>query len=332
MKRFIALILAAVLALPSVGVPTVALSAARFHAFCPGGVPSKEELARRMDASVRADPTGHTPLAGCRANPIQFLEAFRQGNDPGAGPQDIRDIGRYIREDLVPVTVEQGIQYYSSCIRGRSRGADDVIMRCQPQMIPANVQVFADRHTSRMVLKLDCANPGLVPVAPAPDPCAYDRFHVGSDTEKRAHVFTWGPGGTSDRCWGYRRVGESEWRDITPSCPRGPCSATGADRRVAPRQRTFTGTIEGLTPGDYEIRVERQAFAENDESRLGVCLENELPDRPRGRISSYTAVLGPTHYQLEGERWVARVAYTDSDVPEGTTQTQPGGVYFYQTR
>lgn len=171
----------------------------------------------------------------------------------------------------------------------------------------------------------------ITPPPPAPDPCAYIRFSVRSPDEVRAHVPVYG-GGTSDRCYGYRKVGQSDWQDITPGCPRGPCNMSGADRMVAPRARTFTGTIEGLTPGEYEIRVERAAFAENDDARLGVCLENRQPGAPGGRMSSYTAVLGPTHYRLEGGRWVARIAYTDADVPEGVTQVEPGGVYFYQTR
>lgn len=331
MKRILSLILALALALPpSMGAVASANAAATshaFHAFCRGGVPSKEELARRMAASIRAQPNGTRDLERCEANPNQYLYAFQQA-DPEAGLTTIAQLPAYIRS-LVPMRPETNVQYYSSCVRGRTLGTDDVIMNCQPQTIAADVPIYGNPVTGRMTLKLTCANPGIVPVAE--DPCAYIRFHVGSPDEVRAHVPIYG-GGTSDRCFGYRKVGESTWNDIIPGCPNSPCDMRAVDRVAAPRERSFTGTIENLTPGDYELRVERSAFAENDGARLGVCLENRLGG-PRGRrVSSYTPLVRPEDYRMTNGHLIATIAYSDADLPSGVRENDPGGIFFYRTR
>lgn len=164
-KRF-CIALALLLAVP------VAAHAAPFHAFCPrGGTPS--ELYSKLDASLKADPTGHQKLAGCHANPLQFLHAFRLA-DPNEHEHltSLETMLIYVRDDLVVSHVSSSVRFYSSCLRGKSSGGDDVIMQCDPQTIQPRVRVYENKRTKQVVLKGDCLNPGLTPVAAVESPCA----------------------------------------------------------------------------------------------------------------------------------------------------------------
>ncbi len=259
-------------------VPTDADAATRqlhYHAFCPQGA-TPESLARGMEESLKTDPTGRTKLAGCYANPNQFLYAFQQG-DPEAQLSRTEDLPRYLREDLERVTPPTDIEYYSSCVRGKSNGTDDIIMSCDPQRIPHGAAVYANKHTGRIVLMGKCANPGLVPVKRAP--CAYVYYYVGENGISPIATFGTPTVAEEAECpisvqgpvAHYTVFQKTGYRPLREEAPN-PCS--WQDIIVAlnlPIHRT--GCIR-VAKGWYAVRVPAR-FAQTEELRVVICLKTD---------------------------------------------------------
>ncbi|MDB5195414.1 MAG: hypothetical protein JWO84_598 [Parcubacteria group bacterium] len=308
-----------------------------FYAFCKGGVPSKDELVRRMRKSLDADRNGMQKLEGCHANPVQFLEAFRQG-DPEAGLTHVSQLVVYI-DGLVEMTPDRDTVYYSSCVMGKTNGPEDVKPKCQPQKIAAGVKVYGNPKTHRMTLKLDCANPGLVPVAPPS--CDLIVFEVRREGEHRSHHPVYGPAEDAT-CHGYQKVALTadggirllgDRGEFAPGClDRMPsCSYEGADAAARPRVRTFDGTIDALKPGFYAVRVSHH-FSTNVANALGICVEFTDPETGEW-TTSFTAIVRTVDYKTRpnGQR-VARVAYQENELPAGVRENDPGGLYLWPAR
>ncbi len=336
MKRFTALASFVLALLLSFGVVEAA-QASMFHAFCKGGVPSKEILVTRMEKSYAANHDGSVKLEGCQANLVQFFKAFKEGDPTATNLVSVADVAAYTSK-LKLMTPERDIKYFSSCVKGQSAGPEDVVMNCQPQFIKASVQVYGNPVTGRMTLKLDCANPGLVPVSPPP--CDLIVFEVRQTGERRSHHPVYGPG-EDVKCHGYVKVALKggtirllgNGGEIAPGCldQMPSCSYDGADEYAAPRQRTADGTIDGLTPGFYAISVSR-GFSSNPANALGICVEYVDPVNGE-RSTSFTAIVRDIDYKKmsNGQR-VARVAYQDTELPTGVRENDPGGLYLWKAR
>ncbi len=322
MKRITALLASVVLALPPlVGAPGTAEATTHpYHAFCPGGLPSIGELTTRMTESLRLDSTGHRPLRGCVANPIQFLAAFRQGDPESEHLGDFAQMLRFLREDVERFEVDHSIEYYSSCVRGHSREADDVFMQCQPQRIAAGVQVFRDRITGRIVVKLDCVNPGLSPVAPPP--CAFVVFRTTADDD-------------------VVNVGAMAATDITPqeeaACPigvQGPLQNGAFTERAyrpldqvrdedcdfaavasALQMRVHSRGCLRVTPGWYSVRVPVR-FAHDASLRLVLCKTEH-----DGTTSCGMGVEPPEYHAQRDRKEVAIVWNSEAEARASSVRT-----------
>lgn len=294
--------------------PTGALAATGqppYHAFCPqGGTP--ETLARGLEEAIKADPTGRTNVKGCYANPNQFLYAFQQG-DSEARLTRIEDLPRYLREDLERVKPSPDIEYYSSCVRGKSSGTDDVIMSCDPQRISATEAVYANKHTGRIVLKGKCLNPGLVPVKP--NPCAYVYYYVpesgvspiatyGTPTvaeEAECPISVQGPASA------YSAIKKDGYRPLKEEAPN-PCNWEDITRTLKlPLHRT--GCIR-VAPGWYAVRVPAR-FAKTEALRVVVCLKTDT-----GHSVNGMGVLPNEYHTLADGSQVAIIWPSEKLVPQ----------------
>jgi hypothetical protein len=186
MKRSIALFLSAILVLPPLGAPSMAFAAPRGHAFCKGGLPGKEELAKRLTESLAKDASGMTPLRGCVASPVQFLEAFRKG-DQQRHDLTLATLVRFVHEDLEKTEIDHSIKWTSSCVKDGGHGPDAVIMHCVVETVKPGTLVYKDKVTNTIVIKFDCVNPGLAPAEPIP--CAFVRVAVPRPTKLTQLVF-----------------------------------------------------------------------------------------------------------------------------------------------
>lgn len=299
--------------------PTDARAATRqapYHAFCPnGGTP--ESLATLIEESLKADATGRTKLKGCYANPNQFLYAFQQG-DPEARLARVTELSRYLREDLVRVTPPTDVDYYSSCVRGKSSGVDDVIMSCDPQRIPRSEAVYANKHTGRIVLKGKCLNPGLVPVKPSP--CAYVYYYV--DTAGISPIATYGkptiaeeaecPISVQGPALSYGALRKGGYRPLAAEAPN-PCNWQDITAALKlPLHRT--GCIR-VAPGWYAVRVPIR-FAKSQELRVVICLKAD-----DGASTMAMGVLPNEYHPRDDRSPVATIWENQSVVPAPRANT-----------
>ncbi|HYE23016.1 MAG TPA: hypothetical protein VEA92_01020 [Candidatus Paceibacterota bacterium] len=153
----------ALVALPTqfVGASAVMAMEPAGQSFCPDGIESGEELARKLDASLAIDPQGSRPLEGCHANPIEFLVAFNAA-DRQEGLTHVNQLPAYARK-LVPVEVDRTLEYQSSCIRVMSGGRRAVEMGCVTRSLRRGEVIYMNPDTQTKVLWSGCANPGFAP-------------------------------------------------------------------------------------------------------------------------------------------------------------------------
>lgn len=180
LRNITAILMAVAMAIPSVGVPSLADARPLGHRFCQNGVRDNNDLADRLAEARRLEIQNHEAagsrnLRGC-TNGIKFLAAFRNGTpEVAAELTDIEALIRYLREGTEVVTVTEDTRFMSSCHRGNTADASDVVMRCQPESL-RGVRVLRDKRSGRYVMVLRCANPGLSPLAPPG--CGYVWVHV----------------------------------------------------------------------------------------------------------------------------------------------------------
>lgn len=193
--------------------------AARGNAFCPGGVPGgAKELQARMEAALKADPTGRTvKLKNCHATPEVFLVAFQQAS-PKAGLTQVSQLPEYLSK-LRPVEVDRTLVYRLSCVNGTQ-----VIMACEDRKLYDGEVVYAD-HTGEKVLPSGCANPGVLPpieeiAVTATVRCVEARIPV---KRGKTHAIRWATAGSApisqadmDKCFEYLLPGETTWTKQWP--------------------------------------------------------------------------------------------------------------------
>jgi hypothetical protein len=239
-----------------------------YLAFCPNGA-KPLVLARKVEEAWKADSTGRTKLAGCHANIVQFIEAFNQG-DPDAHITGVPSLLKYLRNDLVLTTVPHDVKFYSSCLYGRSSGPEDVFLKCDPQIIPANSPVYANKHTGRPVFKVKCANPGIVPVKPLPPPpkppCVTISFNARVGGWVKPDI-----GPVKPSVCNAQKQGNGPW-----VAWHGECTSCGYMYRVTDERQTFRF--------DRSVVETEVSFCRLSEHRtVSSCKVRVLPEHWKGR-------------------------------------------------
>lgn len=138
----------------------MAQAAPQWHSYCPDA-PSQQELARRMEESVRIKPDGTRRLDKCYATPVQFLHSFRQV-DPDAVKDgrldDVTELGAYVKW-LVPRSYLASMEYVSACVKGLSSGIEDVKLDCEQRTLKRGETLLVNPTTGKPILMGNCANP-----------------------------------------------------------------------------------------------------------------------------------------------------------------------------
>ena len=192
------------------------------RSFCPGGIRSNEELARKLDASLAADPSGNRRLQGCNANAMQFLVAFQEA-DPDEGLANVSQLPAYVRR-LTPMEVDRTIEHRTSCLQERPGGVVAVVMACVTREVRAGETIYGNPRTGAKVLWSGCANPGFSPsldITIVAENCIRVRAPTGPvGTRLRAAYI--GPRLLSSRCHALQL---SSWEervyDFPEECPMG---------------------------------------------------------------------------------------------------------------
>lgn len=120
------------------------------HAFCQEGLGSPEELASKMDRSLAIDPTGNRALEGCRANPLDFLDAWKYEQ---TGVTQVSELPAFVRR-FVEVETEPGLVIPSACIRSDGNG---VVIKCENRQRHPGEKVYGIGGVA--FLLEDCVNP-----------------------------------------------------------------------------------------------------------------------------------------------------------------------------
>lgn len=338
-KRLTTLLMSVALALPPmVGAPVTTTAATphlQYHKFCKDGVADNHDLSRRLHDARKADPTGHAKPDRCQANVLQFVAAFQE-----AAPEEhvtIENVAEFVENGTKMVQLTEDITFYSSCVKGHSPEADDVVMRCgQPQTLKKGTWVIASIKTGKKLVKLDCGNVGFT--LTFRPPCDLVVFESRDAGIKRSHHPIYGPVVRDAVCHGIVKVERDSNgnynvidtpRDITPGCiDRTPsCSYEGADRMAAPRRRSFDGTFNGLAPGLWAELVP-QAFSGNPDNAFGVCEEFTDPLTGERRTSVTAIARNIDYFETANGQKVAHIFYTKQEMEAaGYKQDDPGGLY-----
>ena len=219
------------------------------HSFCPGGMPGgPEELARKMERSLAADPTGNRKVEGCHAAPIHWLVAFQSdGGDPEAGLTSVSQLPAYVRK-LVPMNRPQGEEFRTSCLHEAPNGVLGVTMNCLQRAPRQGEVLYGNPDTGRIVLWSSCVNPGFGPpmdiVVEGPR-CIEVRFpsmkglpppRQGQVGIRGAYI---GPRALPGRCHALLLAGEQDRRcRLRRRSPRSRRRAPGSSGgRRSPRRR-----------------------------------------------------------------------------------------------
>lgn len=193
------------------------------HSFCPGGMPGgPEELARKMERALAADPQGNQKLEGCYAAPIHFLIAFQNdAGDPGAGLTSVSELPAYIRS-LVVMATPEGEEFRTSCLHEAPNGVLGVTMNCLQREPRDGEVMYGNPVTGKIVLWSSCVNPGFGPpmdiVVEGPPCIAVEYPSMGEGIPIRGAYI--GPRELSGRCHALLLAGEDERRfDMPEECP-----------------------------------------------------------------------------------------------------------------
>lgn len=200
------------------------------HSFCPGGMPGgPEELARKMERSLAADPTGNRKVEGCHAAPIHWLVAFQSDEgDPEAGLTSVSQLPAYVRK-LVVMNRPRGDEFRTSCLHEAPNGVLGVTMNCLQRAPRQGEVLYGNPDTGRIVLWSSCVNPGFGPpmdiVVEGPR-CIEVRFpsmkglpppRQGQVGIRGAYI---GPRALPGRCHALLLAGEQDRRhDFPEECP-----------------------------------------------------------------------------------------------------------------
>ncbi len=148
------------------------------HRFCEKPL-APAELAEKLERSLQSDPTGNRPLDGCRAKPLDFLEAWENEE---TGVTEVSELPALVRR-LVEVETTPGLIIPSACIRQDGNG---VITKCEPRLRHPSEKVYGINGVA--LLMGDCVNPinlKIEPVVVTLSPCVRIEFptQVGSDVK-----------------------------------------------------------------------------------------------------------------------------------------------------
>jgi len=120
------------------------------HRFCEQPLTSPEELATKLDRSLAIDPTGNRALEGCRANPLDFLEAWKYEQ---TGVTQVSELPGFVRR-FEEVEIEPGLVIPSACVRVDGNG---VVIKCEHRQRHPGEEVYGIDGVA--FLLEDCVNP-----------------------------------------------------------------------------------------------------------------------------------------------------------------------------
>ncbi|HEX2792755.1 MAG TPA: hypothetical protein VHO23_03515 [Candidatus Paceibacterota bacterium] len=186
------------------------------HKFCEKPL-TPQEAADRMDRSLELDPSGNRPMAGCRANPLDFQKAWENEFQV---PKELRQFSNWIRS-FTEMTVEPGQQLYSACIRHDGNG---VITRCVTRTLHDGEKAWGIGN--EIYLLGDCVNPVNMTIEAAEvtlSPCVTLNFvgsklppELGGGAIRIAHV---GPKPLPTKCLELAMAGGETMRGLPQECP-----------------------------------------------------------------------------------------------------------------
>jgi hypothetical protein len=327
LRKITALLASVAMAIPTVGLPTLADARPLGHRFCQNGVADNLDLANRWEEARQYEiahnlPAGSRVLRACNANGVKFLAGLRQGSPEAADRLVTMEDGiRYLREETEVVVVETDARFISSCVRGITADASDVLMRCQPEGL-RGVRVLRDKRSGRYVLILRCANPGVSPLAPAP--CGFVLIHVmtpgrlsTADMYSEGHQLTQEEEAQCPLAIAGPVAGGSfaagSYRNIVGQTAQ-PCDF--ADTAEYFNMRISRSACVEVQPGWYAVRVHIR-HATDGGLRLFNCFT------PEGGEGSLSQGAEPATYRPQPDRSaVAVVWYNESDVPEAYRSEQ----------
>ena len=220
MNKILGALIAAILVLSPFGATVAMAAEPAGMSFCPGGMPGgKNELLRKMNQSLAADPRGYRVLEGCHAAPIHFLLAWQKG-DPGARLTSVDQLPAYV-DKLVVMATPKDVEYQSSCLQVRG-GALTVIMGCVTRTIRKGEVVYGNPDTGIRTLMGSCANPGVaesLELVVTAAPCL--RIDFPTQGKGQAVRFAYiGANPLPGRCHSYQLAGVRERLYSTPEeCP-----------------------------------------------------------------------------------------------------------------
>lgn len=206
-----------------------AKAAIQGHKFCETPL-APAELKVRLERSLAADPSGNRKLEGCRANPLDFLEAWKNEQD---APKRIADLSGFVARFTV-MNVEPGQMYWAACIRQDGNG---VIVRCVQRTLEPGEKVYGINGVA--YLYGNCVNPINLAVAevvvgmdclPIKFPGKPFSKEVGGGAIRLAYV---GPKALPSKCLTLTRAGVAEpMRGIPNECPPDTYSRKTIDGRT----------------------------------------------------------------------------------------------------
>lgn len=287
MKRFmIALALLSGAVPPEVVLAKASARVLPYHRFCTAGVSDAKDLANKVDASIALKADGSAHLPGCQATAAQVRAAF-QAAAPEEKIATFADLQRFLREGLVMVTLKESITFYSSCVRGKSLGAEDVLMRCEVQTLAAGTKVLASKQTGKLLVKLDCANIGFTALIESS--CALINIPRGAVL---AHVSF---ADASDQCAATRAAKPGTRDDGKGWTWFTPCSA--CDFSAFTKYTGWRTTPVGKTA----IDIVGQQIRVSPNNRTDLCFEDA-----QGNVSD-TVSVRPEDFKRAGDTMQATV-------------------------
>lgn len=191
------------------------------HSFCKNGMPGgNQELAKKMERSLAADPSGNTKLEGCEATPMEFLAAWQETDKKErerGGLNTVSQLPAFIRK-FVPTTLKQNVEYSSACLYDTAGGGRTVEIGCVVRTARKGEVVYVNPDTGVAALMSSCVNPGgaeIEVVVVTAQKCP--RVDFPSMGQGRAIRFAYiGPKRLPGRCHEYRLAGVSEPLYETP--------------------------------------------------------------------------------------------------------------------
>lgn len=227
MRNFISrMLIAALLALSyTVGTMTAAQAFTwngLDHAFCENGLRSPEELAAKLERSLKLKPDGTGDVEGCLAKPLAFLTGFQLADPKAVASGQLRsleDLPGYVRQ-LVEMKVLDS-EFRTTSIRILQSGRQEVHFKTE-RAIRDGEKVYGNPKTGIGTLMSSCANPGAVPVQIVVEAACYEILIKDLPIGTKVRYAYAGPELLSPRCHEITVAGEQEPRLKDPNdCPMG---------------------------------------------------------------------------------------------------------------